>query len=387
MNNYDSIVIGGGITGSALSYELAQQKIKVLLLEKDVIPNNATLYSYGGLAYWSGTTLLTRKLCQEGINIHRNLSAELDADTEFREIDLMLTINVADDPQTVANNYNRFAIIPQLLSVEEGYEIEPLLNPNAISGVLKLPHGHIHTQKTNKAYQQAFQRLGGEIKYQSVTKLLKQGNQIQGIETTTNTYYADQTVICAGGLSRSLLQAASIPVNLYFTHAQLILTPPQDVKLRTLVMPAIQNRFFLEQKASQPDLFPLWNQPSSDLVMGVMDAGAIQFLDGSFCLGQISEIRTDPHAKIEPISSENQIRKAVSNILPPIGHLPGTWHSCLVAFTDNSLPLVGKIADFSGVYLFSGFTSPLVFAPPLARHFAAWIVTGTDKIISQLHQS
>jgi len=50
---YDYIIIGGGITGSALSYELANLGSRVLLLEKETHPLNATFYSYGGLAYWS----------------------------------------------------------------------------------------------------------------------------------------------------------------------------------------------------------------------------------------------------------------------------------------------------------------------------------------------
>ncbi|MGL5805548.1 MAG: NAD(P)/FAD-dependent oxidoreductase, partial [Xenococcaceae cyanobacterium] len=92
MNTYDWIVIGGGITGSALAYELVKQNFQVLLIEKNATPDNATLYSYGGLAYWSGTNELTRQLCSEGIELHRSLSTELGADTEFRDIDLLLTI-------------------------------------------------------------------------------------------------------------------------------------------------------------------------------------------------------------------------------------------------------------------------------------------------------
>ena len=92
MQNYDWIVIGGGITGSALSYELVKKGWKTLLIEKDPILNNATQYSYGGLAYWSANSPLTCQLYQQGMEIHRHLSQELEEDTEFREIDLLLTI-------------------------------------------------------------------------------------------------------------------------------------------------------------------------------------------------------------------------------------------------------------------------------------------------------
>jgi glycine/D-amino acid oxidase-like deaminating enzyme len=37
----------------------------------------------------------------------------------------------------------------------------------------------------------------------------------------------------------------------------------------------------------------------------------------------------------------------------------------------------------SGIHLFSGFTSTLVFAPPLARHFASWATGKKDNLISR----
>ncbi len=379
MQNYDWIVIGGGITGSALSYELVKKGLKVLLLEKDAQPNNATYYSYGGLAYWSGTTPITHQLLQEGIEIHRKLSEELEATTEFREIDLLLTIDPDINPEIVAETYTKFAIQPQLLDVQEACQLEPLLNKNAISGALKLPHAHIHPHQTNNAYQKAFLRLGGDVKIEQARQVLCQGERVIGVTTSRQNYYAENTVICAGGLSRSLLQKAGIKIKLYFSHAQLIKTPPVEIKLRSLVMPAIPQRLILEEKVSQSAIKLCWENPSSELIAETLEPGAIQFIDGSFLLGQVSQIRTDPHAKIDPITSEAKIRAEVGRRLPSLQNLPGTWHCCLVAFANLSQPLMGQIPDLTGIYLFTGFTSTLIFAPPLARHFARW-VTGEGEL-------
>lgn len=384
MKVYDWIVIGGGITGAALSYELAKKGFQVLLLEKNLDPDNATLFSYGGIAYWSGTTLLTQKLCQEAIEIHRNLSEELAADTEFRDIDLVLTIDKKDDPKVVEENYSNFAISPSILTAQEACELEPLLNPEAISGILRFPQGHIHPHKTNQAYQQAFLRLGGKIQIDQVIQLLRQENRIQGVATLTQKYYAKNIVVCAGALSRFLLKEAGINLKIYFTHAQLIRTPPVDLQLRTLVMPARQSRLILEAQASQAEVELLWDNPDQNLIATALETGAVQFCDRSLCIGQISQIITDPFAEIDAQTSERQIRTKVATILPSLENLPGTWHRCLVAFANNSRPLVGKIDNFTGVYLFSGFTSTLVFAPPLARHFASWVSQENDDIIPQL---
>jgi len=380
---YDWIVIGAGITGACLAYELSQQGLKVLLIEKDPIPNNATVYSYGGLAYWSGTDKVTRTLGGEGIELHRNLSQELDADTEFRDLDLVLTIDRQDNPEVILQNYDRFAITPELLSVNDACILEPLLNPNAISGALKLPHGHIHTQKTTDAYLQAFERNNGVIVYEQVIDLLRQGDEIIGVQTQDNTYHGDNTVVCAGGLSRSLLRQASIEVENYYTHAQLILTPPVDFELGTVVMPAVQQRFILEAKAKELATED-WNPPYDLLSKTILDPGAVQFLDGRICMGQISAIAPNPEAKLNPFAAEAEIREQVSNILPLLEDIPGTCHSCLVAFNNKAIALVGNLANIKGIYLFSGFTSTLVFAPVLAKRFAAWVSGKEDKVMEEL---
>ena len=383
-NSYDWLVVGGGITGAALGYELAKQGFRILLLEQNSTPDNATEYSYGGLAYWSGTSPLTNQICREGIELHRQLSDELEADTEFRELDLLLTIPRDQEPQFWKEKYANFAIPPQLLDRQQACKLEPFLNGETIAGALHLPHGHIHPGKTTQAYLKAYQRLGGEIEFVQAESLLQSGNVVTGVATDHGNYYAAHTVVCAGGLSRALLKKAGIHVRIYFTHAELIKTPPVDIKLKAVVMPANLQRFSLEAEASKAEIEFRWDQPGNELVSPILDPGAVQFADGSLCLGQWSRILSDPYGNIDASVSEREIRQGVGNILPSLGNLPGTWHHCLVAFSSSSLPTVGKIPETLGVYLFSGFTSTLLFAPPLARHFARWVVQGKDELIEQL---
>lgn len=381
---YDWIVIGGGITGAALSYELAKAGLTVLLVEKYALPQNATRYSYGGIAYWSGTDALTRQLYAEGISRHRILPQELETSTQFRELDLLLTIDLDQDPQNAIPSYSQFAITPQLLSVTEACQLEPLLNPKAISGAMTVKHGNVHPETITSAYTQAFIRAGGNKQIEQVTGLLGQNRQITGIITNSQKYSSGNVVVCAGAYSRALLQAAGMPIKLYFTHAELIEIPTVDVQMRSQVMPAKMKWFDLEAESSTAAKEQLWDEPNCEISPPIIDPGAVQFMDGSLRLGQLSRVISNPNAKIDAASSESAIRASIGRILPKLANLPGQWHHCLVAFGCDRLPLIGTIFGYENIHLFSGFSSPFATVPALAQRFAQWAIGKDDEIINQL---
>ncbi|MBV6624614.1 MAG: FAD-binding oxidoreductase [Rivularia sp. (in: Bacteria)] len=377
MKTYDIIIIGAGIAGAALSYELVTKGFSVLLLEQYTTPQNATRYSYGGLAFWSATTSLTSELCNESKQLYQTLSQELNSDIQFRELDLLLTISQKNNPEETAALYQRFATPPQLLNVNQACELEPLLNREAISGALTVKHGHIHPEKTTQAYIKAFLLAGGKMQ---ISQVLEIEPEDLLIKTNTDSFSCKNIVICAGGFSRKLLQKSGIPIQVYFTHAEIIKTPPLDLRLSTLVMPAILQRSELEADSSQND--KLWNQ--NNQLGWILDVGAVQFQDNSLCLGQISHINTNPDATIDSAKSEAALRKNIGTVLPDLENVTGDLHHCLVAFSKDNLPLIGEVNQSNNIHLFSGFSNPLVFIPPLARRFVNYLAGSKDEIITQL---
>ncbi|HEY9763414.1 MAG TPA: FAD-binding oxidoreductase [Trichocoleus sp.] len=384
MQAFDWIVVGNGLAGAALSYELVRQGFSVLLLDRALEPHNATRYSYGGIPYWAGTSELTRQLCQEGIECHRLLSAELEADTELRDLDLLLTIPVGADVAAIAAPYTKFAIPPRLVTPEGACQIEPQIDPGAIAGALTVRHGHVNPQALVDAYNRAFTRLGGMLMIAPVTGLVRIKDRVTGVLTSEQAFASQHVAIAAGEYSRLLLREAGITVPLYYSHAELIETPPVDFQVRSLVMPAKTQRFEMEAKASAPETNNLWDEPGHELTSPILDSGVIQFRDGSLRIGQISRTLTDLKPPVELGQSEEAIRQAITEKMPILKSISGSWRSCFVTFCRDGLPLVGPVPNIKGVHLFTGFSAPFALLPPIAKRFAHWATGEPDTVIEQI---
>ena len=146
-------------------------------------------------------------------------------------------------------------------------------------------------------------------------------------------------------------------------------------------MPATTKRLDTEKQVTEMEKASLWDNPNNEIHSDVLEAGAIQFADGSFCLGQISQIITNISAQVRQEVSEKRIREAVGKVLPALSSLEGQWHNCQVAFSQVMPFQVGKIPQIEGLSIFSGFTSPFVFVPSLAKHFADYLTEGKDEVI------
>jgi glycine/D-amino acid oxidase-like deaminating enzyme len=370
------------LVGAAVSYELARCGLAVLLIDRTLDPDNATRYSYGGIPYWSGSTPLTQQLCAEGIAKHRQLSDELEADTEFKELDLVLTLERDGDPQTAAQPYAKCAMPPRFVSAAEAQELEPLLDREAIAGAFTVRHGHISPTALVRAYNRAFLRLGGTRIIAEVKALVRIKDQVTGLLTAEQAYPAKQVLVAAGALTRSLLRQANISIPLYYSHAELIETPPLDLTLRALIMPAQTQRFSLESQASQPATDAQWDEQGHEVTPPILDSGAIQFRDGHLCLGQISRTLTDLNADLDAAESDRRMRAAIARQIPALGEVPGTWRRCRVSFSRDGLPLVGAVPGVEGLHVMAGFSAPFVYLPPVAQRFAQAVSQTPDPVIA-----
>lgn len=375
----DWTIVGGGVTGASLAYELAKQQQSVTLLEPDYPLQGATRWSYGGIAYWGGTTPFTQKLCQESHDRYRALLTELALDPEYRDTHLLIPIEIGQDFDSIVQEYQRFSPAPEFLTPPEAQCVEPLLNIEPLQAVLQFPHGHVNPVALTQAYHHGLLALGGTIVSQRAMGWQMDQNRITGVETEEDTLKSDRVIVCAGAGGRSLLDRLELNIPLYFNQAELIETHPTDLRLHSVILPANQSRLRLEAQLTDPALVTAWTQGQRLNLPPVLEPGAVQFQDGRCRLGQISRLGTAADPPVNRVASETLIRETIATLLPDLARLPGTWRRCNVSFSADGFPLIGALSPWENLFIFSGFNSPFALVPALSVRFAQDLLGRSDS--------
>ena len=140
MDTYDVLIIGGGVTGSALARELSRYKLRVALLEKEEELAFGVSKSNSGIIH-PGTQnppdSLKGKLCVEGNALTRKIARELGID--FQEVgELIVALSEADVPALarIKKDAEKFGV-PGLKIVRRNWlrENEPNLTTEAVAAL------------------------------------------------------------------------------------------------------------------------------------------------------------------------------------------------------------------------------------------------------------
>jgi glycine/D-amino acid oxidase-like deaminating enzyme len=378
----DWIVVGGGLSGGAIAYELSLRGAQVLVLERQPVLEGPSRYSYGGIAWWSGTTDFQQNLLQAGLERQRQLGQELACETGFQDCDLLLPIPVGQAASDLLPAYQAFAVQPEVLTPRQAHTLEPELSPTALESVLRLPHARVTAAALVEGYRQAALGLGAQWMTSEVVNLPCQQQQVVGVETHDGLQPAGGVILAAGAASRQWLTLLDCQLPLYFTWAEAIATLPSNTRLQTIVMPVQLQRFGLEAAACDPAFEPDWRAETAlDLLPAILDAGAAPLDDQRLLLGQVSRIR--PSLSPDWPGSSQMIRQALRPLLPRIAALPGQIVTVPVAFTRDQMPYVGLLPGWQNLALFTGFSSPFAYVPILAQQFADHL-TGAGMLPREL---
>ncbi|MBR2226146.1 MAG: anaerobic glycerol-3-phosphate dehydrogenase subunit A [Bacteroidales bacterium] len=220
-NEYDVIIVGGGITGAGTARDCAMRGLRVLLVERYDIATGATGRNHGLLhsgARYAVTDQESANECiRENMILRRIASHCVDESDGF-----FITL-----PEDDLNYQTRFfesclsaGIHAEIIDPKEALRMEPSINPDII-GAVKVPDGSVDPFRLCAANMLDAKLHGAQVLlYTEVTGFIKDGDRIVGIKTfnhqthKSGEYYANITVNAAGIWGHHIAELAGVSIGM-----------------------------------------------------------------------------------------------------------------------------------------------------------------------------
>ena len=231
-NHADVIVIGGGIIGCAIAYNLTKRGVKPLLIDKAP--------AVGTEASWAGAGILTSHasthepyptLCRASLALYPALAEELRAETQidiefiqsgtlsvfFNEAEAAGLIGLAD--RRVKRGFSA-----EVLTAEQARQLEPTLSNSIAGAVLFSEDAQVRNPKMVTALAKGAAQLGAKFQLGNpVTNFIREDKRVIGVVVNGETLYADTFVIAAGCWAGTLTSQLDVPIQIGPAKGQIVL--------------------------------------------------------------------------------------------------------------------------------------------------------------------
>jgi glycine oxidase len=212
----DVAIVGAGIVGCSIAFELAKVGVHVCVLEKGGIGEESSAAAAGMLSGQHGVTNFGARyqLHLEARELHARLADELreltGIDVGFCRwglLELLFTpgeIRAADRCATVQT---QAGLRVERLSREETLAREPTLTPDLQGSIRFIDEAHVHNGRLTIALAEAARGQGAELRSgEPAVALIRDGGRIVGVRTSTESVYAETVVVANGAWSNELLR-------------------------------------------------------------------------------------------------------------------------------------------------------------------------------------
>ncbi|MYB96333.1 glycine oxidase ThiO [Candidatus Poribacteria bacterium] len=240
----DAIIIGGGIIGCAIAYNLAKRDIKPILIDK--------ASTVGTEASWAGAGILTSHasthepyptLCRASLERYPALAEELRAETQIdiefiQSGTLSVFFNQAEAAGLIglADRRVKRGFSAELLTPEQAWQLEPALSKSIVGAVLFPEDAQVRNPKMVTALAKGAAKLGAKFRLGNpVTNFVKEGGRVIGVVVNGETLYADTCVIAAGCWAGTLMTQLGVPIQIEPVKGQIVLVETMPPLFRHVV--------------------------------------------------------------------------------------------------------------------------------------------------------
>jgi sarcosine oxidase, subunit beta len=225
MESADVVIVGGGISGCALAYQLAKRKVDVMLLERETLGSQSTGKCAGGVRQQFSTENNVRVM-RLSVKLLETFEQETGHPADFRQIGYLFVFTQPQQVEDFRHNmemWHRVGLTEaRWVDPAEAAKMVPVLNVEDVLGCTFCPtDGIASPNDVTFGYAAAARRLGARLKEGvEVTGIDIASGRVQGVRTSAGDIATRLVINCAGPWAASIGRMAGleIPVLPYRRH-------------------------------------------------------------------------------------------------------------------------------------------------------------------------
>jgi heterotetrameric sarcosine oxidase beta subunit len=356
----DVVVVGGGIQGLSLAYELTRRGVRdVLVLERSYLNAGASGRNGGGVrAQWSTPTMI--RLARRSLEICDRFAVELGVNVWFRRggyLFLASTAEQVDRIERVAAVQRREGLRTRIVGPGEALDIVPGLDPGRFLAASYNPDdGVVFPWPFLWGYASGAERGGAQVRtFTGVTGFDAERGRIAAVRTDRGRVACEQVVVAAGAWSKEVAALAGVRLPNRPTRHEILVTEALKPWLDPLVT-VLGTGLYLSQSQR------------GEIVGGIGDPAEPEGLVLGSTLRFLARFARAATETLPRLRGVNVVRQ---------------WAGCYDVTPDNN-PVLGP-AGYPNFHQLSGFVGHgFMMAPAVAELYADWLSgRGKDEIFER----
>ncbi len=225
----DTVIIGGGVMGCAIAYNLAKAGLKPVVIEKSDIGGEASGSTGGGVRQ-SARNLKEMPLAMESIRMYGHLHEELDMDVEYvRQGNLRLCTceEELDLMRKAVENQKKVGLELEMLDRRQVLEINPYVGEKVVGASFCPTDGHVNPFLVTYGYFKKAKSLGARFYTQEeVHRIRLRKGRVSAVVTDKHVFETDVVVNAAGVAGRRIANMVGLDFPMRPIFSEAMITEP-----------------------------------------------------------------------------------------------------------------------------------------------------------------
>jgi glycine/D-amino acid oxidase-like deaminating enzyme len=368
MQDADVIIIGGGIMGCSIAWQLGKFGKRVLVLERRDVAAGSAGATDGVVGYHTKRPGPQMDLAVQSIAMFKNLSGELGEDIEF---DFTTGgMQPAEDKMqydllaSIAAEQKKSGVDIRMISGDEARALELNLADDVYGALYCPTSGKVNPLKLTNAFAHAAKREGAVIKTETeVTGFIIRDGAVKGVHTDKGDFFSDVIVDACGSWAGLTAKMAGLDLPITPRKGQLAVTEPVDFFMRATVQCALYNIIKFRPEAIQD---------KRALKLGA-SLSIEQTENGGMIIGSTREFAG--FEKENTFEAIDVMMKRAIRFFPALENVDIIrFFSGFRPYTPDGLPMLGETSALHGFYMAAGHEGDGIALSPITGKLIAELI-------------